>query len=86
MIYKILQSKQATVYYTYEVEANNAEDAIEKVLDGDAECIEHTVDTDLFQEEAEDANMEVIDFYEKTAEDQGPDYDSAGYSIEDRTH
>jgi len=83
MIYKILQSKTATVYYTYEVEANNAEDAIEKVLDGDAECIEYT---DLFEEEAEDANMEVIDFYEKTAEDKGPEYDSAETRWKIETH
>ena len=83
MIYKILETKQATQQWIYEVEANNAEDAIAMVLDGDVECIEYTVEPELFQE---DANIEVIDFYEKTAEDQGPDYDSAGYSIEDRTH
>jgi hypothetical protein len=83
MIYKILETKQATQQWIYEVEANNAEDAITMVLDGDVECIEYTVEPELFQE---DANIEVIDFYEKTAVDQGPDYDSAGYSIEDRTH
>jgi hypothetical protein len=81
MIYKILETKQATQQWIYEVEANNAEDAIAMVLDGDVECIDYIMDTDEFQE---DSNIEVIDFYEKTAEDQGPEYDSAGYSIEDR--
>ena len=82
MIYKILETKQATQQWIYEVEANNEEDAIAMVLDGDAECLDYTVETDF----EEDGNIEVIDFYEKTAEDQGPEYDSAGYSIEDRTH
>jgi len=63
MIYKILETKQATQQWTYEVEANNEEDAIAMVLDGDVECIEYTVEPELFQE---DANIEVIDFYEKT--------------------
>ena len=63
MIYKILETKQATQQWIYEVEANNEEDAIAMVLDGDVECIEYTVEPELFQE---DANIEVIDFYEKT--------------------
>ena len=68
MIYKILETKQATQQWIYEVEANNAEDAIAMVIDGDAECIDYTVDTDEFQE---DANIEVIDTYEKTPVTQG---------------
>ena len=68
MIYKILETKQATQQWTYEVEANSPEDAIAMVLDGDAEVIDYTVDTDEFQE---DANIEVIDTYEKTPVTQG---------------
>jgi len=62
MIYKILETKQATQQWTYEVEANNEEDAIAMVLDGDAECLDYTVETDF----EENGNIEVIDFYEKT--------------------
>lgn len=68
MIYKILETKQATQQWTYEVEANSPEDAIAMVLDGDVECIDYTVDTDEFQE---DTNIEVIDTYEKTPVTQG---------------
>jgi len=62
MIYKILETKQATQQWIYEVEANNEEDAIAMVLDGDAECLDYTVETDF----EENGNIEVIDFYEKT--------------------
>ena len=68
MIYKILETKQATQQWTYEVEANSPEDAIAMVLDGDVECIDSTVDTEEFQE---DTNIEVIDTYEKTPVTQG---------------
>ena len=51
MIYKILETKQATQQWIYEVEANNAEDAIAMVLDGDVECIDYIMDTDEFQED-----------------------------------
>jgi hypothetical protein len=63
MIYKILETKQATQQWIYEVEADNAEDAIAMVIDGDVECIDYIMDTDEFQE---DGNIEVIDTYEKT--------------------
>lgn len=83
MIYTIVQSKTVTQYHTYEVEANNPEEAMEKVLDGDAEVVDYTVDDDdIFA----DSQYEVIDFRESKAiaNDNGPDYDSAGYSVEDR--
>ena len=85
MIYTIVQSKTVTQYRTYEVEANNAEEAMEKVEDGDADQINYTVDDDdIFA----DAQYEVIDFRESKAiaNDDGPDYDSAGYSVEDRNN
>ena len=58
MIYKILETKQATQQWTYEVEANNEEDAIAMVLDGDAECLDYTVETDF----EENGNIEAVSY------------------------
>ena len=49
MIYKILETRQAVQYWTYEVEANSKEEAILLVQDGEVEPIDYTIDTDDFQ-------------------------------------
>ena len=90
MIYKITQTMQATQYWTYEVEANSQEEALNKVSDGDVDPIDYGIDSD--SDNQWDATcMEITDTYEKPhtirlhdPSDIGPTYDGAGYSIEDR--
>ena len=59
--------------WVYEVEAENEQDALEQVMNGDVEGNDETVDGGYESE---------YDVEEIT--DEGPEYDSAGYTEADR--
>ena len=71
MIYKITQTMQATQYWTYEVEANSQEEALNKVSDGDVDPIDYGIDSD--SDNQWDATcVEITDTYEKSAYNKAP--------------
>jgi hypothetical protein len=76
----VVEQVPALVEYTYEVEAENEDDALELVSSGLIESVEYTVDTIY------DSNVK-LDFTRQVVEelDNDPNFvDSAGFSIEDR--
>jgi hypothetical protein len=76
----IIEQVPALVEYTYEVEAENEDDALELVSSGLIDSVEYTVDTIY------DSNVK-LDFTRQVVEelDNDPNFvDSAGFSIEDR--
>ena len=46
----------ATLVYTYEVEADNETDALEQVIDGEIEAIEHTTEDIFYEDTAYEIN------------------------------
>lgn len=91
MIYTIRETRQVTQCWTYEVEAPNAEEALTLVQDGEVavtgfEAIDGDYDFKIIDRRYPGMEYEVIDFRESgtNRNDDGPEYDSAGYSIEDR--
>jgi hypothetical protein len=69
----ITETRVVHQLWVYEVEAENGEDALERVMNGDVEGNDETIDGGY---EAEYDVEEITD--------EGPEYDSAGYTEVDR--
>lgn len=71
--YTITETRVTHQLWVYEVEAENKQDALEQVMNGNVDGEDQTIDGGYESE----YDVEEI-------EDEGPEYDSAGYTEEDR--
>lgn len=86
MKFTITETVPCVQIWTYEVEAENETEALKIILQGDTDAVETLVDEHVYEQtqyEIEDENGDVYDV-EVNKDDDGPEYDSAGFTDEDR--
>jgi len=62
MVYKIIETRQATQYWTYEVEAETAEAALTLIQEGEVDAVDYAIEDGLF----EDMEYEVEEIRDNT--------------------